>query len=43
MTSVTTTKTKNKKGKTYIPGGFSISVVTENIENENTKSYYEHE
>lgn len=43
MTSVTTTNTKNKKGKTYIPGGFSTSVVTENIENENTKNYYEHE
>lgn len=43
MTSVTTINTKNKKGKTYIPGAFSTSVVTENIENENTKNYYEHE
>ena len=34
-------KEKTKKVKAYIPGGFSISVVTDNIEN--TRSYYEHE
>ena len=32
---------KTKKCKAYIPGGFSTSVVTDNIEN--TRSYYEHE
>ena len=43
MISAITTKKKHKKGKAYIPGGFSSSVVTHNIENENTTSYYEHE
>ena len=39
--SATTTKKKHRKGKAYIPGGFSSSVVPDNIKN--TKSYGEHE
>ena len=43
MTSATTTKKKHtKKDKAYIPGGFSTSVVTDNIENTRNRSYYEH-
>ena len=41
MRSATTTKRKLKKSNAYILGGFSTSVVTDNIEN--TRSYYEHE
>ena len=41
MKSATTTKRKLKKSNAYILGGFSTSVVTDNIEN--TRSYYEHE
>ena len=39
MTSATTTKKKHtKKDKAYIPGGFSTSVVTDNIENTKTRT-----
>ena len=40
-TSATTTNKKHKKGKGYIPGCFSTSVVPDNTKN--TRSYGEHE